>query len=479
MSCVIAIDQGTTGSGWHALRADGGFVSGDTIDHQQFYPQPGWVEHDAEELVANVAALLASARRAHGTAIRGIGIANQGETVVAWDARTKRPIYHAIVWQDARTHAEIERLKVEGHEATTLERAGLPLDPYFSAAKLRWILDHVEEAKTLRKEKRLRLGTSDAFFLDRLAGTFATDVTTASRTSLMNLETLQWDPVLLDLFGVPAECLPEIRATAGDFGCIDGVAVTASMVDQQAALFGHGCRKPGDAKITFGTGAFALAIAGAKPLKNPASGLLPTIAWQLGDAPVTYAIDGGVYNAASAVNWARELGLFQDFAEIESFNGTALERGLAFVPALSGLGCPYWDRSAAGLWLGLGLETSKRDMMQAVLEGVALRAAQVIAAMDGLQPIAKKLSIDGGLANNGYFQRFLAGALGRTLTVPASLELTGLGCALFALIGTGLSTLDTLPPQAAPQASIAPAVPLNAALHRKFADAVERCRGWR
>jgi glycerol kinase len=474
VSTVVAIDQGTTGSGVHVLARDGTFRSGATIDHKQFYPQQGWVEHDPEELVGNVARLIAQNK----AGASGIGIANQGETVVAWDAKTKRPIHNAIVWQDARTQAEIERLKAAGHEATTLGRAGLPLDPYFSAAKLRWLLDNVAEAKTLRREGRLRLGTSDAFFLDRLAGVFATDVTTASRTSLMNLETLHWDPVLAELFGVPIECLPEIRATAGDFGVIDGVPVTASMVDQQAALFGHGCRKPGDAKITFGTGAFALAIAGEKVLKNPKTGLLPTVAWKLGDRPVTYAIDGGVYNAASAVNWAREIGLFQDFAEIESFATSAIERGLLFVPALSGLGAPYWDRSAAGMWLGMGLGTTRRDMVQAVLEGIALRTAQVIAAMDGLQPIAARLSIDGGLANNGYFRAFLARALGRQLTVPASLELTGLGCAMFALIGAGLATIDTLPQQQ-PGSTVAGDAPLPRALVNRFAETVERCRNWR
>jgi glycerol kinase len=476
---VIAIDQGTTGSTLHVLDGDR-LHSGDAIDHKQFYPQPGWVEHDAEELANNVAVLVERGRQQHGAAIRGIGIANQGETVVAWDARTKRPIHRAIVWQDARTHARIEQLKAAGHEETTLGRAGLPLDPYFSAAKLRWILDHVPEAETLRREKRLRFGTSDAFFLDRLAGAFATDATTASRTSLMNLETLAWDPVLADLFGVPIECLPEIRPTTGDFGAIGDLPVTAGMVDQQAALFGHGCRKPGDAKITFGTGAFALAIAGAAALKNPKSGLLPTVAWKVGPAPVTYAIDGGVYNAASALNWVRELGLFTDFAEIDRFDGEpAIARGLAFVPALSGLGCPYWDRSAAGLWLGLGLETTKPDLIRSVLEGVALRAAQVIEAMNGLQPISPKLSIDGGLANNSYFRSFLARALNRTVTVPASLELTGYGCALFALIGAGLATIDTLPTQGSPAATIDPEPPLDPALRRKFADAVERCREWR
>jgi glycerol kinase len=480
MTAVIAVDQGTTGSGVHVLQADGTFRSGATVDHKQFYPQPGWVEHDAEELVTNVADLIGAAKKSHGTSLKGIGIANQGETVVAWDARTKRPIYRAIVWQDSRTHARIEQLKAAGYETTTLTCAGLPLDPYFSAAKLRWILDYVPEAETLRREKRLRLGTSDAFFLDRLAGVFATDVTAASRTSLLNLDTLQWDPLLADLFGVPIECLPEIRPTTGEFGAIDRIPVTASMVDQQAALFGHGCRKPGDAKITFGTGAFALAIAGETPLKDAKSGLLPTVAWKLSDAPATYAIDGGVYNAASALNWARELGLFADFAEIDAFDGaSAIARGLVFVPALSGLGCPYWDRSAAGLWLGMGLETTKRDLVQSVLEGVALRTAQGIDAMDGLQPISARLSIDGGLANNGYFRRFLAQALGRTVTVPASLELTGQGCALFALIGAGIATIDSLPRTAAPQATVDAKEPLDPSLRGKFADAVERCRNWR
>ncbi len=275
---VLAIDQGTTGTKLHRLYTDGRFQTLDGFEHRQILPQPGWVEHDPEELIRHLDTCIGSAGNA-----KAIGIANQGETVVAWDARTKRPIYNAIVWQDARTNDVIDRLKQAGHEETTLARAGLPLDPYFSASKLRWFLDHVDDAKLLLKQGRLRLGTSDSFFLDRLAGVFATDVTTASRTSLMNLETLQWDPVLCDLFGVPIECLAEIRATADDFGAIGKTPLTANVVDQQAALFGHGCRQAGDAKITFGTGAFALCVTGAKPLRDVASGLLPTIAWRLGD----------------------------------------------------------------------------------------------------------------------------------------------------------------------------------------------------
>ena len=472
---VIAIDQGTTGTKVHRLSIDGSFETLGGFEHRQIFPQAGWVEHDPAELIGHIENCIAL-----GTDAAAIGLDNQGETVIAWDSQSKRPIYNAIVWQDARTEGEIQRLKAAGAEAETLQRAGLPLDPYFSASKLRWLLDHVPEAKDLHKQGRLRLGTSDAYFLDRLAGRAITDVTTASRTSLMNLETLAWDPVLCDLFGVPLDCLPEIVSTTGALAEIGGVPVTASMVDQQAALFGHGCRHRGDAKITFGTGAFALAIAGDKPLRDAASGLLPTVAWRIGSAPCTYALDGGVYNAASAINWARGLGLFGEYSEIARFDAaSAISRNLAFVPALSGLGCPYWDRSAAGLWLGLGLDTSKADMMQAVLEGIALRAGELLRAMAQLVPVADRLSIDGGVTRNDYFCDFLAAVLGRELTVPSTAELTGLGAAQFALIGAGLATLDTLPP--APPASrvVAAKETLSAELIAKFTDAVARCRNWR
>ncbi|HET6158773.1 MAG TPA: FGGY family carbohydrate kinase [Dongiaceae bacterium] len=472
---VIAIDQGTTGTKAHRLRGDGTFETVASFEHRQIYPQQGWVEHDPDELARHVDTALAGAGSA-----AAIGIANQGETVVAWDAVTKRPIYNAIVWQDARTADVTERMKVDGAEVLTLSVAGLPLDPYFSAAKLRWLLDNVPDAKTLRSAGRLRLGTSDSFFLDRLTGRFATDVTTASRTSLMNLETLQWDPRLTDLFGVPIECLPEICPTAGLFADAHGVPVTASVVDQQAALFGHGCRRKGDAKITFGTGAFALAVAGSTVPRDRESGLEATIAWKIGDAPPAYALQGGLYNAASAVNWARSLGLFTDYQEIDDFAGeSAIARNLIFVPALSGLSCPYWDRRAAGLWLGMGLETTRADMMQALLEGVALLAEKVMAAINKLSPLAPVLSVDGGLTRNQYFTRFLADAINKRVRVPSSAELTGLGAAQLAMIGAGLADLDSLPPAPQLLAEIAPGAPLSSTLHAAFSEAVARSRNWR
>ncbi|HEX4570805.1 MAG TPA: FGGY family carbohydrate kinase, partial [Dongiaceae bacterium] len=360
MTSVIAIDQGTTGSKAYRLDEEGRFESLGGFEHRQIYPRPGWVEHDARELLEHLTRLIERAGNA-----AALGIDNQGETVIAWDGANGEPLGNAIVWQDARTLPLTEKLKAEGGETLTITRAGLPLDPYFSASKLKWILDELPEARRLLAKGRLRLGTSDSFFLDRLAGVYATDVTTASRTSLMNLATGQWDPELCRLFDIPLEILPEIRPTAGDFGSVGRLAIRASLVDQQAALFGNGCRRPGQAKITFGTGAFALAVTARDVAPAEAQGMNRSIAWRLGGGPLVYALEGGLYNAASAVNWARGLGLFSEFAEIDGFvEPSALERGLAFVPALSGLSVPYWDRNAAGLWLGMGLETTRSDMMQ-------------------------------------------------------------------------------------------------------------------
>lgn len=474
---VLAVDQGTTGSKAFTLDDAGHFTKVAGFEHAQHYPQAGWVEHDANELLAHVTSCIDMAGR-----VDAIGIDNQGETIVAWDAATGRPICNAIVWQDDRTKDVTERLKAGGAEDLTLERAGLPLDPYFSASKMRWIIDHVPEARDLLKQGRLRIATSDAFFLDHLTGVFATDVTTASRTSLMSLDSLQWDDGLLRLFGVPREVLPDIRATTGPFGDHKGIPVTASLVDQQAALFGHGCAKAGDAKITFGTGAFALAIAGNARPPRDASGLAATVAWKVGAESAAFALDGAVYNAASAVNWAKSLALFSGYAEINSFAApSALSRGIVFVPALSGLACPHWDRGASGLWIGLGLDTTRADMMQALLEGVALRAAEVMRAMAGLLPLGSTISVDGGLANNDYFMGFLANALNRTLTVASSTELTALGTARMAIQGlaqkkTGAMSLPPLPP---PSRVFRPDHPLTDDLHRRFGDAVSRAKAWR
>lgn len=475
-SFVVGIDQGTTATKAYRLGADGEFRQLCSIEHRQIYPRPGWVEHDPRELIASIESCLDAAQGASGA-----GLDNQGETVIAWDADSGEPVCNAIVWQDNRTQSFTDRLKAGGAEQMTLQRAGLPLDPYFSASKLRWILDQVPEAAQLARRGKLRLGTSDAFFLDRLCGVYATDVVTASRTSLMNLATGEWDADLCELFGVPIEMLPPIRSTFGEFGIAgrSRIPVVAGIVDQQAALFGHGCLDAGQTKITFGTGAFALAVTGDHPAGGTQGGMLPTLAWKLGPR-ATYAIDGGVYNASSALDWTRRLGLFEAYGEIAHFDGpSALERGLVFVPALSGLACPYWDRSASGMWLGMGLETSRLDMVRAVLEGVALRSAQAVAAMNACIPLADTISIDGGLSRNRYFGEFLARALGRTVIVPSAPDITGLGICRLAYIGAGLGALGSLPPSPAPERAITPELALPEELHARFGDAVQRARGWR
>lgn len=436
---TLAIDQGTSST--RALRVDeeGRVQVLASLAHGQTHPAPGRVEHDGEELLRNLRLCLEAAGGEPGLA--AVGLDNQGESCLVWDARSGEPLGPVIVWQDDRTAAVTERLKAQGAEAEVRERAGLPLDPYFSASKLAWMLNEYPQARWLAERGLLRLGTTDAFFLDRLTGRYVTDRATASRTSLMNIATGQWDAELCRLFGVPIDLLPEIVPCTGEFGALEcggrSVPLTASIVDQQAALYGHGCRAPGQAKVTFGTGAFALQVTGAlcRPRQD---GPLPTVAWhKAGEAPV-YALEGGVYCASSALDWARGLRLFESFEQIESFAAApAIERGLTFVPALAGLACPHWDRAARGSWLGLALDTGRTDLVQALLEGVALRTVEVLEAMDGTAAPAGPVSIDGGMTANGYFCQFLADTLGRPLLVSAQPELTALGAAALAAEAVG------------------------------------------
>lgn len=469
---IAALDQGTTSTRVLVATENGSADIQLSLRHQQHHPHPGWVEHDPLELLNNLQRCLESTGK-----VDAIGIANQGESCIAWDAKTGEPLSPVIVWQDNRTSAEISRLRATGAEALTLGKAGLALDPYFSASKLAWIVQNLPAAQSALKAGRLRLGTTDAYFLDRLTGVFATDVTTASRTSLMNLATGQWDSELCELFGVPMEALPEIRDTVGFFGEIGVTPVTASIVDQQASLYGHGCRTGGDAKITYGTGAFALTVTGDQIIRAPEKGLLATIAWQIAGKP-TYAMDGGVYDASAAVEWAGRLGLFNDFSELAAFDEpAAISRRLAFVPALSGLACPHWDRSAAALWVGMNGGTTRQDMCQALLEGVALRSVEVISAMDGFLNVTDQLSIDGGLARSPYFAQFLSDALQRCIVTQRFDELTSFGCAALAAKGIGIE----LKPPRNTSTKFRPRISASEAQQWRetFSDAVGRCRSWR
>jgi glycerol kinase len=469
MTRIIALDQGTTSTRALCLGPDGRAEVVASRTHRQFHPRQGWVEHDPEELLGHLTECLAAAVDPGEPAV--IGLANQGESCLAWEAGTGRPVSPVIVWQDSRTEGMTAGLVAAGLAAEVSARAGLPLDPYFSASKLAWILRENPEARALARCGRLRLGTTDAFFRERLTGRCETDRATASRTSLMNLATGEWDDRLCAIFGVPREALPPIGPCAGFLGEVGprgrGV-LGASIVDQQAALFGHGCRAPGEGKITFGTGAFALVLTeGGRGLST--GGLLPTVAWTLPDGGVRHALDGGVYSASAAVNWARGLGLFRDFAEIDAFDApAAIDRGIAFVPALAGLACPHWDRRARGAWLGLDLASETRDLMQALLEGVALRTAEVMAVIGQIQPVAAPVSIDGGMTANGYFVQFLADVLGRAVRVAAERELTAAGVARMAAEAHGIM----LPPAAGGRIVEPRPAPL-AARRTRFAGALE------
>ncbi|MFD1796231.1 glycerol kinase [Paracoccus aurantiacus] len=442
---VLAIDQGTTST--RAMIHDGQVLHPVMQRaHRQILPAPGHVEHDPDELLQS----LDIALRCEADLV---AIANQGESCLGWDARDGRPVGPLIVWQDDRTAADCDRLRQGGAGPEVMARAGLPLDPYFSASKLGWIMRHVPEAQRLARAGHLRLGTTDAFFRDRLTGRFETDIATASRTSLMNLEKGEWDETLCRIFGVPISALPAITPTAGEFGRLpSGARLAVSIVDQQAALYGHGCRAPGDAKITFGTGAFVQCLTDGL-IRPESPGPLPTIAWQFPGAPPCHALDGAVYAAAAAVDWAKSLGLFSDYHEINAFPGTsAIDRGLLFLPALAGLGCPHWDRAARGAWFGMTLSTDRRDMMQALLEGIALRVAEAARAIDALQPL-RAISVDGGLARNAYLLRFLSGLLTQPIRPARTVEATALGLADMTFAAEGISRPTTAPPDPIPPIS--------------------------
>lgn len=461
---IAAIDQGTTSTRCLLVESDGTAQLAASRTHAQFHPAPGWVEHDPEELLANIRAVLAAAGP-----VDVIALANQGESCLAWDTVSGAPLSRVIVWQDART---AEHLGSLGPAVAARSQAicGLPLDPYFSASKLGWLMRHTPAVAQAHAAGRLRLGTTDAFFLDRLTGTFATDVATASRTGLIDLATLEWSAELCALHGVPIAALPPIRPVDAGFGAVDGVPLKASIVDQQAALYGHGCRMPGEVKITFGTGAFLLAVTG--PQRPDVHGLLPTLAWQrAGEGPV-FALEGGVYDAGAALEWLRRLGLYQEPAELDGFEGpSALSRGLVFVPALSGLAAPHWDRQAAPLFIGMDPATDRRDMVRAALEGIALLTVGLIeAAAAHVGPITT-LSIDGGLSQSGYFARFLAAASGRTVKVPALHEMTALGLA--ELCGAQVDGVRAKARLFAPDGSVTPAE------RARFTRAVGLARGWR
>lgn len=461
---IAAIDQGTTSTRCLVVEDGGNWHVADTRRHSQHHPAPGYVEHDPEELLRSIETVLASAGH-----VDAIGISNQGESCLAWDAETGKPLSQVIVWQDSRTADDLSKMS-EADQRLSKEICGLPLDPYFSASKLSWLLTNVPAVASALEAGTLRLGTTDAFFLDRLCGSFTTDLATASRTGILDLATGCWSPELCALHRIPIECLPAIGAVDATFGKIGDTPVRVSIVDQQAALYGHNCRKLGDCKITFGTGAFLLAVTGRE--RPPASDLLPTVAWHCRDDRPMYALEGGVYDAGSALEWARNIGLFSAMEELNTFEGpSAISRGIIFVPALSGLAAPYWDRSATPMFIGMDHGTDRRDMVRAVLEGIALLTVGLIDAVSDVIDLGATISIDGGLSQSPHFAQLLASASNRTITVPSMHELTALGIA--ELCGVDVSDIRAQAQVFTPDGSITPAD------HGRFAEAVKRARHWR
>jgi glycerol kinase len=445
---IVAVDQGTTSTKALLIEDDGSSRLLGSFKHEQILPRPGWVEHNATELLANVREAIAIGVAAGA---RSVALDNQGETVVAWDKADGTPLCNAIVWQDQRTQDAIDALRAAGNEEEITALSGLPLDAYFSASKLRWILDNMPRARELVRNGRLGLGTSDSYFLHQLTGRYVSDLTTAARTSLMNLDTCSWDERLCALFDVPLELLPEIVECDQPVGELAvgncTIALDAAIVDQVASLYGHGCRAPGDLKVTFGTGAFALMISNGRP---SVPGTVGTVGWG-GPSHRTYAVDGGVYTAGAAIEWLGRIGLLDDVAELDSLPpGTAVDKGLCFVPALAGLACPHWDRTASGLWIGLDNATGREDLIKAVLEGVAFRMAEVLDALAASSEPQGLLSVDGGLTRSRYFMQFFATVAGRPIVVPDNPDLTAYGAGLLAARGripANLGSLATVEPQ--------------------------------
>jgi glycerol kinase len=443
---VLAIDQGTTGTTALFLDISVGIVAHHNVEFPNHYPQPGHVEHDVSEIWQSVEASVRGAlAKAGDVRIRAIGITNQRETSLFWDRQTGEPIHRALVWQDRRTADRCRQLKQEGMESWVRSRTGLVLDPYFSGTKAAWLLDNVPGARARAEAGELCFGTIDAWLSWRLCGAHATDPSNASRTLLFNIRTMEWDPELLELLGIPASTLPRVADNAEVLGetrglgfLPDGIPVAGMAGDQQSALFGQACFAPGQAKCTYGTGAFVLMNTGNSPVESD-SGLLTTVGWRLG-GETTYALEGSAFIAGAAVQWLRDgLGLIQSAEEIEALAASVPDSGgVVFVPALAGLGAPHWRPDARGLVSGITGGTTKAHLARAVLEGMALQINDILGAMtsDSGTPLAQ-LRVDGGAARNNLLMQYQADILGVSCVRPTVLETTALGAAFLGGLGVG------------------------------------------
>jgi len=487
---ILSLDQGTTSSRAIVFDRNGSIVRSSQKEFRQFYPQPGWVEHDAEEIWASQLEV-AQAVVDDPAAIAAIGISNQRETTVIWERKTGEPIHKAIVWQDRRTSVFCDELKAEGFDRTILRHTGLVTDAYFSATKVAWLLDNVEGAREKAEAGELAFGTIDSFLVWKLTGgrLHITDVSNAARTMLFDIHRGDWAEAILDRLNIPRAILPDVRPCSQRYGECDAALLGASIPiagmagDQQAATFGQAAYQAGMAKNTYGTGCFMLMNTGDAPMSS-ANNLLSTIAWQVDREAMQYALEGSIFMAGAAVQWLRdEMKLLKDAAESEAVaRGIESTDGVYVVPAFVGLGAPYWDQYARGTIVGLTRGSGRAQIVRATLESIAYQTRDVVAAMTADSGLAlEALRVDGGAVVNDFLMQFQADILGVPVQRPAVIETTALGAAYLAGLATGFWTSqEEIARQWQLERSFEPAMSADEreSLYSGWGRAVERARNW-
>jgi len=443
---VAAIDQGTTSTRFIIFDHSGKVLAVDQKEHRQIYPKPGWVEHDPLEIWENTREVMQGALKKAKCSVAdmaAIGVTNQRETALVWDKKTGKPVYNAIVWQDTRTDVICNELAKDGGQDRLRSKTGLPLATYFSGPKIKWILDNTEGARAKAEKGEVLFGNMDSWIIWNLTGRHVTDVTNASRTLLMNLNTLDWDDELLQLLGVPRAILPEIRSSSEEYGkakiILEGVSVAGDLGDQQAALFGQTCFSAGEAKNTYGTGCFMLMNMGEIPVPSK-SGLLTTLGYKIGNQKAVYALEGSIAIAGALIQWLRDnLGIIEKSADIEALAGTVGDNGgIYFVPAFSGLFAPYWKSDARGVIAGMTRYVNKGHIARAALEATAFQTCEVLDAMELDSGVKlKALKVDGGMVFNELLMQFQSDILDVPVVRPKVTETTALGAAYAAGLAVG------------------------------------------
>jgi len=484
---ILALDQGTSSSRAIVFDHDGRICSVAQQEFTQHFPQPGWVEHDPMEIWSSEAAVIAQAISKigiNGLDIAAIGITNQRETTIVWDAETGIPVYNAIVWQDRRTSAYCDSLKAEGLVEKIREKTGLIIDAYFSGTKIKWILDNVPGAREKARAGKLRFGTVDSWLVWQLTRgeVHITDVSNASRTMLFNINTLEWDKELMELLGIPASMMPTVKSSSEVYGhtkttiFAHEVPIAGIAGDQQAALFGQMCTEPGAVKNTYGTGCFLLMNTGSKPILSR-NNLLTTIAWKIGDT-VNYALEGSIFVGGSVVQWLRDgLGIIRSSSEIEALAASVPDNGgVYFVPALTGMGAPYWDQYAHGVICGITRGTTAAHIARAALEGIAFQTMDIVGAMEKDAGVhLTELKVDGGASRNNLMMQFQADILGSQVIRPQVTETTAMGAAYLAGLAVGYwGSLEEIKKQWKAEKTFVPSSEDMAPAKAGWADAIGR-----